>query len=88
MPAAGVDNPTINSSIVRYDSNCRHKPRGSSKSTFSAPKGYCPRSRLSAKFGIDTHNFTNDDLTDANSPSYHSNLCQFLPILGAALFVA
>ena len=36
------DNPTINSSIVRYDSNCSHKPRGTSKPTFSSPKGYLP----------------------------------------------
>ena len=38
----GGDNPTINSSIVRYDSNCSHKPRGTSKPTFSSPKGYLP----------------------------------------------
>ena len=31
----------------------------------------CPHSRLSAKYRIVTHNFTNDDLTDGNSPSYH-----------------
>ena len=36
------DNPTINSSIVRYDSNCSYKPRGTSKPTFSSPKGYLP----------------------------------------------
>ena len=36
------DNPTTNSSIVRYDSNCSHKPRGTSKPTFSSPKGYLP----------------------------------------------
>ena len=29
------DNPTINSSIVRYDSNYSHKPRGTTKPTFS-----------------------------------------------------
>ena len=34
------DNPTINSSIVRYDSNCSHKPHGTSKPTFSSTKGY------------------------------------------------
>ena len=33
-------NPTINSSILRYDSNCGHKPRGTSKPNFSSPKGY------------------------------------------------
>ena len=38
----GCDNPTINSSIMRYDSNCSHKPRGTSKPTFSYPKGYLP----------------------------------------------
>ena len=36
------DNPTINSSIVRYESNCSHKPRGTYKPTFSSPKGYFP----------------------------------------------
>ena len=30
----------------------------------------CPYSRLSEKYIIVTHNFTNDDLTDGNSPSY------------------
>ena len=30
----------------------------------------CPHSRLSAKYRIVTHNFTNNDLTDGNSPSY------------------
>ena len=30
-----------------------------------------PHSRQSAKYRIVTHNFTNDDLTDGNSPSYH-----------------
>ena len=38
----GCDNPTINSSIVRYDSNCSHKPRGTSKPMFPSPKGYLP----------------------------------------------
>ena len=32
----------------------------------------CPHSRLSAKYIIVTHNFTNDDLTDGYSPSYQS----------------
>ena len=32
----------------------------------------CPHSRLSAKYTIVTHNFTNDDLTNGNSPSYQS----------------
>ena len=32
----------------------------------------CHHSRLSAKYRIVTHNFTNDDLTDGNSPSYQS----------------
>ena len=31
----------------------------------------CPHSRQSANYRIVTHNFTNDDLTDGNSPSYH-----------------
>ena len=34
----GCDNPTL----VGYDSNCSHKPRGTSKPTFSSPKGYLP----------------------------------------------
>ena len=38
----GGDNPTIKSSIARYDSNCSHKPRGTRKPTFSSPKGYLP----------------------------------------------
>ena len=37
-----INNPTINSSIVRYDSNCSHKSRGTSKPTFSSPKGHFP----------------------------------------------
>ena len=32
----------------------------------------CPHSRQLAKYIIVTHNFTNDDLTDVNSPSYQS----------------
>ena len=40
MSLFGYDNPTINSSIVIYDSNCSHKPRGISKPTFYSPKGY------------------------------------------------
>ena len=36
----GGDNPTIISSIVRYDSNCSHRLCGTSKPTFSSPKGY------------------------------------------------
>ena len=31
-----------------------------------------PHSRQSAKYRIFPHNFTNDDLTDGNSPSYQS----------------
>ena len=38
----GCDNPTINSSIVRYDTNCNHKPRGTSQPTFSSSKGNLP----------------------------------------------
>ena len=30
----------------------------------------CPQSRQSAEYIIVTHNFTNDDLTDGDSPSY------------------
>ena len=36
------DNPTINSSLVRYDYYCSHKPHGTSKPPFSSPKGYFP----------------------------------------------
>ena len=32
----------------------------------------CPHSRLSVKYRIVTHNFTNDNLTDGNFPSYQS----------------
>ena len=32
----------------------------------------CPNSCLSAKNRLITHNFTNDHLTDGNSPSYQS----------------
>ena len=32
----------------------------------------CPQPRQSAKYRIVTHNFTNDDLTNGNSPSYQS----------------
>ena len=32
----------------------------------------CPQSRQSEKYRIVTHNFTNDNLTDGNSPSYQS----------------
>ena len=31
----------------------------------------CPQSRQSAKYRIVTHNFTNDDITNGKSPSYH-----------------
>ena len=40
----------------------------------------CPHSRLSAKYRIVTHNFTNDDLTDGDSTSYQS-LVNILPAL-------
>ena len=36
------DNPTINSSLVRYESYCRHKPHGISKPPFPSTKGYLP----------------------------------------------
>ena len=36
------DNPTINSSLVRYDSYWSHKPHGTSKPPFPPPKGYFP----------------------------------------------
>ena len=39
MEESHNDNPTINSSIVRYDSNCSHKPRGTSKAYFFLTKG-------------------------------------------------
>ena len=38
----GCDNPTINYSLVRYDSYCSHKPHGTSKPPFSSTKGYLP----------------------------------------------
>ena len=38
----GVDNPTINTSLVRYDSYCSHKPHGTSKPRFPSRKGYLP----------------------------------------------
>ena len=69
----GCDNPTSNSSIVRYDSNCSHKPCGTSKPTFPHQRVIFPHSLQSAKYRIVTHNFTNDDLTDGNYPSYHSS---------------
>ena len=59
-----------NTTIVGYDSNYGHKPRGTSKPIFPHQRVICPHSRLSAKYRIVTHNFTNDDLTDGNSPSY------------------
>ena len=37
-----ADNPTINSSIVRFDSYCSHKPHGTSKPHFPSTKGYLP----------------------------------------------
>ena len=40
----------------------------------------CPLSRLSAKYRIVTHSFTNNDLTDGNSPSYQS-LVNIPPVL-------
>ena len=39
---------------------------------FPRQRFICPHSRLSAKYRIVTNNFTNDDLTDGNSPSYQS----------------
>ena len=33
----------------------------------------CPQSRQSAKYRIVTHNFTNDDLTNGESPSYQAD---------------
>ena len=39
---------------------------------FTHQRVICPQSRQSAKYRIVTHNFTNDDLTDENSPSYHT----------------
>ena len=44
-----TDNPTINSSIVRYDSNFSHKPRGTSKPSFPLQRIICPQSHQSAK---------------------------------------
>ena len=39
---------------------------------FPRQRVICPLSRLSAKYIIVTNNFTNDDLTDGNYPSYQS----------------
>ena len=36
----GCDNPTINCSLVRYESYCSHKPHGTSKPTFPSTKSY------------------------------------------------
>ena len=41
----------------------------------------CPHSPQSAKYRIVTHNFTNDDLNNGNSPSYHWSLWFFLPVI-------
>ena len=38
----GCDNPTMNSSLVRYDSYCSHTPYGTSEPPFSSTKGYLP----------------------------------------------
>ena len=43
------DNPTINSSLVRYDSYCSHKPHGNSQPPLSSPKGYLPSIVLMCK---------------------------------------
>ena len=55
-----------------YDSNCSHKPRGTSKPNFSHQRVIFPQSRQSAIYRIVTHNFTNDNLTNGKSPSYQS----------------
>ena len=39
---------------------------------FTHQRVICPHSRLPAKYRIVTHNFTKDDLTYGNSPSYQS----------------
>ena len=39
---------------------------------FPRQRVICPHSRQSAKYKIFPHNFTNDDPTDGNSPSYQS----------------
>ena len=41
----------------------------------------CPQSHQSAKYRIVTHNFTNDDLTNGKSPSYHKISIILYPIL-------
>ena len=38
----GCDNPTMNSSLVRYDYYCSHKPYGTSEPPFPSTKGYLP----------------------------------------------
>ena len=67
----GGDNPTINCSLVRYDSYCSHKPHGTSKPLFSSPKGYFPSitsiSKIQSILQQFTHNFTNDNLTNGKT---------------------
>ena len=43
------DNPTINYSLVRYDSYCSHKPHGTSKPNFYSTKVYLPSIRSISK---------------------------------------
>ena len=42
----------------------------------------CPHSRQSAKYRIVPHYFTNEDLTDGNSPSYQALAYTFCHIFG------
>ena len=67
----GGDNPTVNSSLVRYDSYCSHKPHGTSKPPFSSTKGYLPSitsiSKIQSILQQLTHNFTNDNLTNGKT---------------------
>ena len=65
------DNPTINYSLVIYDSYCSHKPHGTSKPPFPSPNGYLPSIISISKIQYIqqklTHNFTNDDLTNGKN---------------------
>ena len=70
------DNPTMNSSLVRYDSYYSHKPYGTSEPPFSSTKGYLPSIMSISKIQYIqqqlTHNFTNGDLTNGKTLAYQS----------------
>ena len=70
------DNTTINSSLVRYDSYCSHKPHGTSEPPFFSKKGYLPSitsiSKIQSIQPQLNHNFTNDNLTNGKPLAYQS----------------